>query len=325
MTAGVVTAIERREVVLGACCSPREHTVISDEIVRELSATTKAVEDAILAWHHFNVATVGESNQAFLWNGAEYAEKMKTDVLHVLSAEKTSEKYLVANRDSKSRISIVPPSGPAQPDPEENKGTANEFGLTAGDVLREVSQHVGVVGSFSYEDTVVAKKTFDAANLQYGTHLQAVRVEAMFRAMDREVSDNGIRTVTDLLNTVRQIHIRDFVLFIAEVVKQDPPRLVAQKEAGDADREKNEQRRQRIGDVLTIGDVWGIILRCLPVGDILRMGATCRTLWAFATRDDLWRCVLLRDNPLEPKTAPMAARYHGAALYRRHISLRRIF
>ena len=52
----------------------------------------------------------------------------------------------------------------------------------------------------------------------------------MFQTMGREVSDGGIRTVTHLLNTMRQIHIRDFVLMVAEVVKQDPPRLVAQKE-----------------------------------------------------------------------------------------------
>jgi len=162
-----------------------------------------------------------------------------------------------------------------------SKGQANdtedyrrEFGLTSRNVLQEIADHVNDI--LSYEDCILAKKLYDDVGLQYGTHLQAVRVKALFMKMGLEVSDNGVRTVSYLLNAVRHIHIRDFVFMLAEMLRQDGPRLQEQKSSDytksmgvDEDdyrntlkfntreemreRKKNhaQARRPSIGDVLT--------------------------------------------------------------------------
>jgi hypothetical protein len=189
--------------------------------------------------------------------------------------------YRGERRDSKARpaVDIPPPAAPTDSSPGSPKydGSANdtesyrrEFGLSTQDVLTEAQ--IKTKGVMSYDDVVIAKKTFDEARLQYGTHLQAVRIKAMFKRMGRDVSDGGIRTVTHLLNTIKQIHIRDFVLLLSEVIAQDGPRLQAQKEEEyqksmgvDAQevastkefgkkamqRKQSVVRRQSIGDVLT--------------------------------------------------------------------------
>ena len=80
--------------------------------------------------------------------------------------------------------------------------------------------------------------------------------------------------------------------------------------------------------VLFSGDVWHAVLQFLSTRDVLSCAETSKSVGSAGCSDDLWRYLLVRDNPTEPKVAMIAEKYFGPKncmeLYRRRVHLQKL-
>eukprot|EP00760_Papus_ankaliazontas_P033769 PhM_4_TR6733/c0_g1_i1/m.13913 len=111
-----------------------------------------------------------------------------------------------------------------------------EFGLTARDVVQEITNHVAP--RLTFENVTMIKAFYDVNRMEYACHIHPSKIATLFHDMGRPVSQSGIKTLSHLLNSTKRIHIRDFATLVAEVLSQD---------AGHLQVEQEEQYRTSMG------------------------------------------------------------------------------